>query len=87
MFGAGDYAMRVWLDPQKVAARDLTASDVVARCASRTCRSRPASIGAPPAAKDADFQLTVNAQGRLVERGAIRRHHRQGRARTAPSRA
>jgi len=42
-FGAGDYAMRVWLDPTKVAARGLTAGDVVRAIASRTSRSRPAS--------------------------------------------
>ena len=43
VFGGGDYAMRIWLDPGKVAARGLTASDVVsAPSASRTCRSRPA---------------------------------------------
>jgi multidrug efflux pump len=39
---AGDYAMRVWLDPQKVAARGLTAGDVVTPSANRTCRWRPA---------------------------------------------
>ena len=41
-FGGGDYSMRVWLDPQKVASRSLTAGDVDAPFASRTCRSPPA---------------------------------------------
>ena len=42
MFGAGDYAMRIWLDPSKLAARSITSGEVIARSASRTRRSRPA---------------------------------------------
>ena len=41
VFGSGDYAMRLWLDPGKIAARGLTVEDVLARCASRTPTSRP----------------------------------------------
>lgn len=43
IFGAGEYAMRIWLDPNKVAARGLTASDVVSAMQEQTCRSPPAS--------------------------------------------
>ncbi len=42
VFGARDYAMRIWLDPAQVAARSLTASEVVAACGRPTCRSRRA---------------------------------------------
>ena len=42
VFGARDYAMRVWLDPARVAAHNLTAAEVVRRCAPPTCRSPPA---------------------------------------------
>jgi gold/copper resistance efflux pump len=43
LWGAGEYSMRVWLDPAKLAARGMTASEVVSAIASRTSRSRPAS--------------------------------------------
>jgi multidrug efflux pump len=64
LFGSGDYAMRVWLDPQKVAARNLTAGDVVASIREQNVQVAAGVIGQGPA-KDADFQLTVNTQGRL----------------------
>ena len=66
VFGGGDYAMRVWLDPQKLAARNLTASDVVAAIQEQNQQVAAGVIGAPPAEKDIEFQLSVNAQGRLV---------------------
>ncbi|MBA5690510.1 efflux RND transporter permease subunit [Rugamonas apoptosis] len=64
LFGSGDYAMRIWLDPQKVAARGLTASDVVAAVREQNVQVAAGVIGAGPT-KNADFQLTVNTQGRL----------------------
>ena len=65
LFGAGDYAMRVWLDPQKVAARNLNASDVVNAIREQNIQVAAGIIGGSPAAKDAHFELPVNAQGRL----------------------
>ena len=64
IFGAGDYAMRVWLDPQKVAARNMTASDVVDAIREQNVQVAAGVVGAAPS-KSADFQLTVNTQGRL----------------------
>jgi hydrophobe/amphiphile efflux-1 (HAE1) family protein len=64
VFGAGDYAMRVWLDPQKMAARDLTTGDVVAAIREQNVQVAAGQIGAPPAA-GSEFQLALNAQGRL----------------------
>jgi multidrug efflux pump len=64
LFGAGDYAMRVWLDPQKVATRHMTASDVVSAIREQNVQVAAGVIGAAPS-KNAQFQLTVNAQGRL----------------------
>jgi len=64
VFGAGDYAMRVWLDPQKMAARDLTTGDVVAAIREQNLQVAAGQIGAPPAA-GSEFQLALNAQGRL----------------------
>ena len=66
VFGAGDYAMRVWLDPQKLAARNLTASDVVRALREQNQQVAAGVVGAPPAAKYTEFQLSVNTQGRLV---------------------
>jgi len=64
VFGAGDYAMRVWLDPQKMAARDLTTGDVVGSIREQNVQVAAGQIGAPPAA-GSEFQLALNAQGRL----------------------
>jgi multidrug efflux pump len=65
LFGAGDYAMRVWLDPSKLAARNLTATDVVRALREQNKQVAAGVVGAPPAAKNTEFQLSVNAQGRL----------------------
>ncbi|MDC8759748.1 efflux RND transporter permease subunit [Janthinobacterium fluminis] len=64
LFGSGDYAMRVWLDPQKVAARGMTAGDVVNAIREQNVQVAAGVIGESPA-KDSQFQLTVNTQGRL----------------------
>ena len=64
LFGAGDYAMRVWLDPQKVAARGLTAGDVAGAIREQNVQVAAGVIGSSPS-KGAEFQLTVNTQGRL----------------------
>ncbi len=66
VFGSGDYAMRVWLDPAKLAARGLTASDVVAAIREQNAQVAAGTVGAPPAPKGTDFQLAINTQGRLV---------------------
>ncbi|MFS0758081.1 efflux RND transporter permease subunit [Noviherbaspirillum sp. 1P10PC] len=64
LFGSGDYAMRIWLDPQKVAARNLTAGDVVDAIREQNVQVAAGVIGQGPS-KGAEFQLTVNTQGRL----------------------
>jgi hypothetical protein len=64
-FGSGDYAMRIWLDPNKLAARGLTASDVVNALREQNAQVAAGVVGAPPAAKNTDFQLAINTQGRL----------------------
>ena len=66
MFGAGDYAMRIWLDPDKLAARRLTASDVVAALREQNAQVAAGVVGAPPAPRGTEFQLAINTQGRLV---------------------
>jgi multidrug efflux pump len=64
LFGAGDYAMRIWLDPQKVAARGMTAGDVVASVREQNVQVAAGVVGGSPS-KKSEFQLTVNTQGRL----------------------
>ena len=65
LFGSGDYAMRVWLDPQKVANRGLSASDVVTAIRGQNVQAAAGVIGASPGLPGIDVQLPVNAQGRL----------------------
>ncbi|MGY0777672.1 efflux RND transporter permease subunit [Azospirillum argentinense] len=74
VWGAGDYSMRVWLDPNKVAQRGLTASDVVAAIREQNVQVAAGVIGASPSLPDTPLQLSINAQGRLTtpeEFGAI----------------
>ncbi len=66
IFGAGDYAMRIWLDPGKVAARGLSASDVVNAIRDQNIQVSAGQIGAPPQPTGAAFTLSINAKGRLV---------------------
>ena len=67
IFGARDYSMRVWLDPEKVASRGLTASDVVNAIREQNVQVAAGVIGAPPMSAGVSFQFTVNAQGRLLD--------------------
>ncbi|MGE6995440.1 efflux RND transporter permease subunit [Pseudomonas sp. NPDC047961] len=66
LFGMGDYSLRVWLDPNKVASRNLTATDVVNAIREQNHQVAAGSLGAPPAPGATDFQLSINTQGRLV---------------------
>ena len=65
IFGGGEYSMRVWLDPQKVAQRNLSASDVVAAIRSQNIQAAAGVVGASPGLSGVDMQLSINAQGRL----------------------
>src|ERR671937_768773 len=55
IFGAGDYAMRVWVDPQKVAARGLSASDVLAAIREQNGEVAAGVVGAPPMPQKVDY--------------------------------
>jgi multidrug efflux pump len=65
LFGSGDYAMRVWLDPDKVAARGLTAGDVVRAIREQNVQVSAGQLGAEPTPGGSDFLVSINAQGRL----------------------
>jgi hydrophobe/amphiphile efflux-1 (HAE1) family protein len=66
-FGGGAYSMRVWLDPEKVATRGLTAGDVVAAIREQNIQVAAGQLGAPPAGNGANFQLAINTKGRLID--------------------
>jgi hydrophobe/amphiphile efflux-1 (HAE1) family protein len=66
VFGSGDYAMRVWLNPDKVAARNLTASDIVAAIREQNIQVAAGAIGQQPVSSPVNFEMQINAKGRLV---------------------
>jgi multidrug efflux pump len=65
LYGAGDYSMRIWLDPRKVAERGLTANDVVAAIREQNVDVAAGVIGASPTVPGVEYQVSVNARGRL----------------------
>ena len=67
VFGAGDYSMRIWLDPRKLKSRGLTTEDVVKAIREQNVQVAAGQIGAPPAPDGTAFQYTINALGRLTE--------------------
>lgn len=66
IFGSGDYAMRVWLDPSKVAAKGLTAGDVVAAIREQNVQVAAGAVGQQPVSAPVGFEVQINARGRLI---------------------
>ena len=64
-WGGGEYAMRIWLDPNKVAERGLSANDVVQAIRAQNIQAAAGVVGASPGLSGVDQQLSINAQGRL----------------------
>ena len=69
IFGERKFALRVWLDPTRLASRKLTAQDVQRALQEQNIQIAAGQIGQPPSAADQPYQLAVRAQGRLVEPG------------------
>ena len=67
IFGERKFAMRLWLDPSKLASRGLTGGDVVQALREQNVQVAAGSLGDAPAAADQDYQLSVRAMGRLTE--------------------
>jgi HAE1 family hydrophobic/amphiphilic exporter-1 len=67
VFGAGQYSMRIWLDPEKLKARDLDAQDVVQALQQQSQQVTAGQVGAPPAPAGVDFQYTIDVAGRLAD--------------------
>ena len=67
VFGAQDFGMRIWMDPEKLKSRNLTTQDVVNVINEQNVQVSAGQIGAPPVNKGLQFQYTVKAQGRLSD--------------------
>ena len=67
VFGAGQYSMRVWLDPEKLKARSLNAQDVVLSLQQQSQEVTAGQVGMPPAPPSVDFQYTIELPGRLAD--------------------
>jgi multidrug efflux pump len=66
VFGAGQFSMRIWLDPDKVASRGLTADDIVKSIREQNIQVAAGQLGAPPLPSPTEFQVAINAKGRLT---------------------
>jgi HAE1 family hydrophobic/amphiphilic exporter-1 len=67
IFGGADYSMRIWLDPDKLAARKLTTDEVVDAIREQNVQVAAGQLGRPPAPAGTDFQYTINTLGRLED--------------------
>jgi multidrug efflux pump len=67
LFGGQDYSMRVWLDPDKLQARNLMAGDVIRVLREQNVQVAAGQLGQPPVPQGQEFQYTMNTLGRLVE--------------------
>ncbi len=65
-FGAGDYSMRIWMNPDKMRIRDVDPADVIAAIESQNMEVSAGSVGAQPSSTPAEFQFTLSSKGRLV---------------------
>ena len=65
VFGAGDYALRIWLDPEKVSGLNLTTTDVINAIQEQNRQVAAGALGAPPMESSSDFQLLISVKGRL----------------------
>jgi hydrophobe/amphiphile efflux-1 (HAE1) family protein/NodT family efflux transporter outer membrane factor (OMF) lipoprotein len=67
LFGSGDYAMRIWLDPERCAARGLTAGDVVAAIREQNVQVAGGAIGQQPTDGEVEVELQIDTKGRLLD--------------------
>lgn len=66
LYGSGDYAMRIWLDPNKLASRELTATDAINAIREQNVQVSAGQLGAEPSPKNTDSLISINVRGRLV---------------------
>ena len=77
VFGAGDYSMRVWMDPDKLKSFSLEPKDVINAIRQQSQNIAAGMVGMPPAPPGTDFQYTVNVESRLELAGPVWRHRHQ----------
>jgi multidrug efflux pump len=65
ILGERDYSIRVWLDPQKLAARNMSANDVVNAIRTQNIEAAPGQVGSPPTSRGQFFQMPIDTLGRL----------------------
>ena len=75
IFGERKYAMRMWLDPLRLAARGLTAADVSQALQEQNVEIPAGQLGQPPADEKQTFQISVRVVGRLTEPARVQQHH------------
>ena len=85
VFGSSNYGMRIWLDPEKLKARDLTTEDVLAAIREQNVQVAAGQVGQYPSPAGQGFQYNVTTLGRLSDPERVRRHHRQGRRQRRPT--
>ncbi|KAG9536918.1 hypothetical protein KCV01_g27159, partial [Aureobasidium melanogenum] len=66
LFGAGEYSMRIWMNPEKLAVRNLTTGDVVKAIREQNIEVAAGALNAPPGPNTNAFQVNINTRGRLV---------------------
>ena len=76
VLGPSDYAMRIWTDPQKMAALDISASDIANAIQAENLPASTGQIGAAPAPDGQATVYTITSQGQLSDAGPVRRHRR-----------
>ena len=67
VFGSGDYSMRLWLDPEKMAARGLAPVDVISAVSQQNAQIAAGAVGQQPLPSPGTYEYTINANGRLVQ--------------------
>jgi len=67
VFGAKDFGMRIWIDPARLKARDLTSDEVIGALREQNVQVAAGQIGAPPTEKGQNFQYTITTLGRLAD--------------------
>ena len=73
LFGAREYSMRVWMDPERMSFYGLSASEVVDALRAQNVQIAAGTIGQQPMEKEVPFQVNVTAQGRLSEKAEFER--------------
>ena len=86
LFGSGDYAMRIWLDPQKIAELGLTADDVVNAVRRQNVQVAAGVVNGPPYSQKGELQLPITVEGRLSDSTTVQ-PDRDQESRMASSRA